>query len=128
MKLIKNEMKNYKSVLVHIGYAESWPFSVEYWIEGVRALKDDTLQSAFNSVKKTQFNEMLKDDDSLHEDDYNEFLGHGSIEKGVGILQIGEENLLLVLEETNEWYNKIDNFPDWDNETFEKWNEFLISL
>ena len=126
--MIKNATKNYKSVLVHTGYAESWPFSAEYWVEGVRVLKDDNLQSAFDSVKETQFNEMLKDDNTLSEDDYNEFIGHGRIEKGVGILEIGEETILLVLEETNEWYNKIDNFPDWDDKTFAKWNQSLSSM
>lgn len=104
--------------MIYTGYAENG-------IESVVTFKDTTLQSAVFKVEQIQLDEMLEDDEELDEDYYNEFFGHGRVEKGVGLINSGEENLTLVLDETSEWYDKVDTFSTWDDELFEKWNDFL---
>jgi len=113
----KTEMKNYKSVTVYTGYGENG-------IENVWNFQSTSLTAATKLIEDNQISEMMNDEE-WDEDFYIEFFGQGRIEGGVGIVNDGEENIILVIEEGNVWFDKVDSYLEWSDELFEEWNKFL---
>lgn len=110
----------YKSVLVYTGYAENG-------IENVAEFQATSLLDAVLAVEQNQLDEMLENDEELNEDWYKEFFGKGrlSSSEGVGIVNAGEENVLLVFDENNKWFGLVDSFETWTEELYEEWCKFL---
>jgi hypothetical protein len=113
----KTEMKNYKSVTVYTGYGENG-------IENVFNFQSTSLTAATELVEDNQISEMINDED-WNEEFYNEFFGQGRVVDGVGIVNDGEENIMLVIEKGNVWFDKVDSYLEWSDELFQEWNEFL---
>jgi len=113
----KTEMKNYKSVTVYTGYGENG-------IENVWNFQSTSLTAATKLIEDNQISEMMNDEE-WDEDFYIEFFGQGRIEGGVGIVNDGEENIILVIEEGNVSFDKVDSYLEWSYELFEEWNKFL---
>jgi len=53
---------------------------------------------------------MREDEWEEFSDDGEEFYEVCGIIEGVGFISYGEEDLLLVIEEGNKWYSKVDEF------------------
>ena len=113
----KTEMKNYKSVTVSTGSGENG-------IENVFNFQSTSLTAATELVEDNQISEMINDED-WNEEFYNEFFGQGRVVDGVGIVNDGEENIMLVIEKGNVWFDKVDSYLEWSDELFQEWNEFL---
>ena len=111
-------MKNYKAVAIYTGYAENG-------IDHVWGIVASDLEAAIKSVEDTQLNEMMEDED-FNQDFYDEFFGNGEVaDDGVGVVGAGEEDIMVIFEEGTYWYSLVDKFPEWNDETFAAWNEFL---
>ena len=121
---------NYKVVEVYLSYGEN---SIS---------KIDIIKSEFglDDVVYGVFREMdikFKDDDDL-------YYGIYSIDekKDIGVIGYGDESIILVLGEKNDWYNKVDEFNVssdiekevdfsnglYDEEDWENWVELIESV
>ena len=103
MQMLKKEMKNIKVVDVYTSYAEN----------SISWIKEDKFEGDFKSVvddvfKKYVVDKMRKDEWEEFSDDGEEFYEVCGIIEGVGFISYGEEDLLLVIEEGNKWYDKVD--------------------
>jgi hypothetical protein len=104
---LKNKMKNIKIVDVYTGYAEN----------SISWIKEDKFEGEFGFVeivddvfKKYVVDKMREDEWEEFSDDGEEFYEVCGIIEGVGFISYGEEDLLLVIEEGNEWYDKVEDF------------------
>lgn len=110
-------MKKFKEVLVYTGYNEND-------IEDVQTFEATDLLKAITVVENAQIDQMAED---WNEDYYNEFFGEGrpSSSEGVGVVNAGEENVILVFDENNKWFGLVDSFETWTEELCEEWCKFL---
>jgi len=105
MQMLKKEMRNIKVVDVYTSYAEN----------SISWIKEDRFDGDFKSVvddvfKKYVVEKMRKDEWEEFSDDGEEFYEVCGIIDGVGFISYGEEDLLLVIEEGNKWYDKVEEF------------------
>ena len=98
-------MKNIKIVDVYTGYSEN----------SISWIKEDRFEGEFGFVeivddvfKKYVVDKMREDEWEEFSDDGEEFYEVCGIIEGVGFISYGEEDLLLVIEEGNKWYSKVD--------------------
>ena len=133
MQMLKKEMKNIKVVDVYTSYAEN----------SISWIKEDRFDGDFKSVvddvfKKYVVEKMRKDEWEEFSDDGEEFYEVCGIIDGVGFISYGEEDLLLVIEEGNKWYDLVDELNldsvkksvdfsngDYDEVIWESWVELL---
>jgi len=127
--MLKKEMKNIKVVDVYTGYSEN----------SISWIKEDRFEGEFKSIvddvfKKYVVEKMRKDEWEEFSDDGEEFYEVCGIIDGVGFISYGEEDLLLVIEEGNKWYDKVEEFNlkteeesvdfsngDYDEEDWDDW-------
>jgi hypothetical protein len=105
MQMLKKEMRNIKVVDVYTSYAEN----------SISWIKEDRFDGDFKSIvddvfKKYVVEKMRKDEWEEFSDDGEEFYEVCGIIDGVGFISYGEEDLLLVIEEGNKWYDKVEEF------------------
>ena len=103
-------MKNYKIVGVYSGYGEMS-------IEGVSEVKGKSLKDVCIDLLKEK-KERFEEDMSYFE----EFVNDWGVKGKLGMVGDGEEGFDLIIEEGNEWYEKIDKSDDWNDE---EWNEWM---
>ena len=126
-------MRNIKVVDVYTSYAEN----------SISWIKEDRFEGEFKSVvddvfKKYVVEKMRKDEWEEFSDDGEEFYEVCGIIDGVGFISYGEEDLLLVIEEGNKWYDKVDELNldsvkksvdfsngDYDEVIWKSWVELL---
>ena len=126
-----NKMSNnYKVVEVYLSYGEN---SISK-IDNIKSEfgVDDVVYGVFMDLDIKEF----KDDDDL-------YYGIYSIDekKDIGVIGYGDESIILVLGEKNEWYNKVDEFNldskekevdfsngKYDEEDWENWVELVEVL
>ena len=129
MQMLKKEMRNIKVVDVYTSYAEN----------SISWIKEDRFDGEFKSIvddvfKKYVVEKMRKDEWEEFSDDGEEFYEVCGIIDGVGFISYGEEDLLLVIEEGNKWYDKVEEFNskteeesvdfsngDYDEEDWDDW-------
>ena len=122
-------MRNIKVVDVYTGYSEN----------SISWIKEDRFEGEFKSIvddvfKKYVVEKMRKDEWEEFSDDGEEFYEVCGIIDGVGFISYGEEDLLLVIEEGNKWYDKVEEFNlkteeesvdfsngDYDEEDWDDW-------
>ena len=133
MQMLKKEMKNIKVVDVYTGYSEN----------SISWIKEDRFEGEFKSIvddvfKKYVVEKMRKDEWEEFSDDGEEFYEVCGIIDGVGFIGYGEEDLLLVIEEGNKWYDLVDELNldsvkksvdfsngDYDEVIWESWVDLL---
>ncbi len=103
LQMLKNKMKNIKVVDVYTGYAEN----------SISWIKEDKFGGEIKDIVDDVFGEyvvekMRKDEWEGFSDDGEEMYEVLGIIEGVGFISYGEEDLLLVIEEGNKWYSKVD--------------------
>lgn len=103
--------KTFKEVLVYTGYGE-------FGVENVETFVAANLQDAVKLVEKKLLDSFEGDPES-----YEEFYGQGSIKNGIGSVQSGEENVILVFGEDSIWFDRFDH--DWTKWSDDVWNEWL---
>lgn len=108
-------MKNFKIVNVYSGYSE---MSINSGIDEVMG----------NSLKEVCI-ELLeeKKDYSVEEgylDYFEEFVNVWGVKGKLGTIGDGEEGYDLIIEEGNEWYDKVDNYDNWSEEEWNEWVKF----
>lgn len=103
LQMLKKEMKNIKIVDVYTGYAEN----------SISWIKEDKFGGEIKSIVDDVFKKYVVD--KMREDDWEEFSDDGEemyevcgVIDGVGFISYGEEDMLLVIEEGNKWYSKVD--------------------
>ena len=105
-------MKNYKIVGVYSGYGEMS-------IEGVSEVKGRSLKDVCI--------DLLKEKKKIFEEDmsyFEEFVNDWGVKGKLGMVGDGEEGFDLIIEEGNEWYEKIDKNDDWSEEEWNEWVSF----
>ena len=123
-----NKMSNnYKVVEVYLSYGENSISKIDN-IKNEFGV-DDVVYGVFMDLDIKEF----KDDDDL-------YYGIYSIDekKDIGVIGYGDESIILVLGEKNEWYNKVDEFNldskekevdfsngKYDEEDWENWVELI---
>ncbi len=133
LKMTKNKMRNIKVVDVYTSYAEN----------SISWIKEDRFDGDFKSIvddvfKKYVVEKMRKDEWEEFSDDGEEFYEVCGIIDGVGFISYGEEDLLLVIEEGNKWYDLVDELNldsieksvdfsngDYDEVIWESWVDLL---
>jgi hypothetical protein len=105
-------MKNYKIVGVYSGYSEMS-------IEGVSEVKGKSLKDVCIDLLKEK-KKMFEEDMSYFE----EFVNDWGVKGKLGMVGDGEEGFDLIIEEGNEWYEKIDKNDDWSEEEWNEWVSF----
>ena len=131
--MTKNKMKNIKVVDVYTSYAEN----------SISWIKEDKFDGDFKSIvddvfKKYVVDKMRKDEWEEFSDDGEEFYEVCGIIEGIGFISYGEEDLLLVIEEGNKWYDLVDELNldsvkksvdfsngDYDEVIWESWVDLL---
>lgn len=118
---------NYKVVEVYLSYGENSISKIDN-IKNEFGV-DDVVYGVFMDLDLKEF----KDDDDL-------YYGIYSIDekKDIGVIGYGDESIILVLGEKNEWYNKVDEFNldskekevdfsngKYDEEDWENWVELI---
>ena len=118
---------NYKVVEVYLSYGENSISKIDN-IKNEFGV-DDVVYGVFMDLDIKEF----KDDDDL-------YYGIYSIDekKDIGVIGYGDESIILVLGEKNEWYNKVDEFNldskekevdfsngKYDEEDWENWVELI---
>ena len=90
---------NYKVVEVYLSYGENSISKIDI-IKSEFGV-DDVVKGVFRDLDIKEF----KDDDDL-------YYGIYSIDekKDIGVIGYGDESIILVFGEKNEWYNKVDLF------------------
>jgi len=131
--MLKKEMKNIKIVDVYTGYAEN----------SISWIKEDRFDGEFKSIVDDVFKKYVVD--KMRKDEWEEFSESGEefyevcgIIDGVGFISYGEEDLLLVIEEGNKWYDLVDELNldsveksvdfsngDYDEVIWESWVDLL---
>ena len=122
---------NYKVVEVYLSYGENSISKIDI-IKSEFGV-DDVVKGVFIDLDIKEF----KDDDDL-------YYGIYSIDekKDIGVIGYGDESIILVLGEKNDWYNKVDEFNvssdiekevDFSNgkyneENYDEWVEFVEGL
>ena len=88
---------NYKVVEVYLSYGENSISKIDI-IKSEFGI-DDVIKGVFRELDIKEF----KDDDDL-------YYGIYSIDekKDIGVIGYGDESIILVLGEKNDWYNKVD--------------------
>ena len=126
-----NKMNNnYKVVEVYLSYGENSISKIDI-VKSEFGI-DDVIKGVYRELDIKEF----KDDDDL-------YYGIYSIDekKDIGVIGYGDESIILVLGEKNDWYNKVDEFNldsiekevdfsngDYDEEDWENWVEFIESV
>ena len=133
MQMTKNKMRNIKVVDVYTSYAEN----------SISWIKEDKFEGDFKSVVDDVFKKYVVD--KMRKDEWEEFSESGEefyevcgIIEGVGFISYGEEDLLLVIEEGNKWYDLVDELNldsvkksvdfsngDYDEVIWESWVDLL---
>ena len=126
-------MKNIKVVDVYTSYAEN----------SISWIKEDKFDGEFKSIvddvfKKYVVEKMRKDEWEEFSDDGEEMYEVLGIIEGVGFISYGEEDMLLVIEEGNKWYSKVDKLNldsiekevdfsngKYDEEVWDSWVELI---
>ena len=118
---------NYKVVEVYLSYGENSISKIDI-IKSEFGV-DDVVKGVFRDLDIKEF----KDDDDL-------YYGIYSIDekKDIGVIGYGDESIILVLGEKNDWYNKVDEFNldsiekevdfsngDYNEESYDEWVEFI---
>jgi hypothetical protein len=49
------------------------------------------------------------------------------VRESVGFVLNGEDGLIVVLDSNNEWYDKVDNYKEWNDLNYSEWNDFCES-
>jgi len=117
---------------------------VEYSLEEYCINNIDIIKSEFgvDDVVKGVFIDMEKKDG---EGEWNDMLYYGikiiDEEKDIGVIGYGEEEIILVIGDKNEWYNKVEQFNldsiekevdfsngDYNEEDWDDWVEFVYSI
>ena len=122
---------NYKVVEVYLSYGENSISKID--IVKSEFGVDDVVKGVFMDLDIKEF----KDDDDL-------YYGIYSIDekKDIGVIGYGDESIILVLGEKNDWYNKVDEFNvssdiekevdfsngKYDEEDWDNWVEFVEGL
>ena len=90
---------NYKVVEVYLSYGENSISKID--IVKSEFGVDDVVKGVYRELDIKEF----KDDDDL-------YYGIYSIDekKDIGVIGYGDESIILVLGEKNDWYNKVDEF------------------
>jgi hypothetical protein len=50
------------------------------------------------------------------------------IVKDVGVLEVGEDNLVIGVGEDNEWFNKLNNYENWGKDVRVEWVSEVIDI
>ena len=121
---------NYKVVEVYLSYGENSISKIDI-IKSEFGV-DDVVKGVYRELDIKEF----KDDDDL-------YYGIYSIDekKDIGVIGYGDESIILVLGEKNDWYNKVDEFNldsiekevdfsngDYNEENYDEWVEFVEGL
>lgn len=114
---------NYKIVNVYTGYAEN----------DIQDIEDET-----STLPLHQFTDMVGDrllknveEGGEYGDKAKEFFGFSQTVEidgigEVGLVSNGEENILVIVPEGHEWYDKVSY--DMDDSTYGEWVEFINKL
>jgi hypothetical protein len=108
-------MTTYKQVLVYTGYAA-------FGIERVDEIRASSLEGA-TKIAEDQLLQVLleEDDDEIDE----EFFGNGRVEFGIGVVDAGEENVIVVIDESHPLFHRVDDYENWSEEEFDEWVQFM---
>ena len=102
-------------------------------------IKMNSLDEAIALVKDVQLDEIyqdlcneLEDDIKGVEDNFeiaSEFFRESGILPGgeIGWVECGEEGLNLIVQEGNEWYDKLEQVDDWNKKTWKEFKELITS-
>tara|TARA_R100000908_G_scaffold63162_1_gene43596 strand:- start:808 stop:1287 length:480 start_codon:yes stop_codon:yes gene_type:complete len=103
LQIRKTEMRNIKIVDVYTGYGEN----------SISWIKEDRFGGEIKNIVDDVFEKYVVD--KMRADDWEEFSDDGEemyevcgVCEGVGFISYGEEDMLLVIEEGNKWYSKVD--------------------
>tara|TARA_R110000868_G_scaffold103681_1_gene285331 strand:+ start:5432 stop:5815 length:384 start_codon:yes stop_codon:yes gene_type:complete len=97
-------------------------------------LKAKSLDSALSLYRDIQRDEILRDLLSeVGEEEFDdnvefatEFFKHtGRINEQVGWVESGEEGVVLVVEEGSKWYSLLSTSAQWDEDTWEEFDELV---
>ena len=116
-------MKNYKIVNVYSGYSE---MSINRGIDEVvgNSLKEVCIELL--EEKKDSFIEDGEKDGEVDLSYFEEFVNVWGVKDKIGSVGDGEEGYDLIIEEGNEWYDKVDNYDNWSEEEWNEWVKFNI--
>ena len=116
-------MKNYKIVNVYSGYGE---MSINRGIDEVvgNSLKEVCIELL--EEKKDSFIEDGEEDGEVDLSYFEEFVNVWGVKDKIGSVGDGEEGYDLIIEEGNEWYDKVDNYDNWSEEEWNEWVKFNI--
>ena len=116
-------MKNYKIVNVYSGYSE---MSINRGIDEVvgNSLKEVCIELL--EEKKDSFIEDGEEDGEVDLSYFEEFVNVWGVKDKIGSVGDGEEGYDLIIEEGNEWYDKVDNYDNWSEEEWNEWVKFNI--
>lgn len=114
-------MKNYKIVNVYSGYSE---MSINRGIDEVvgNSLKEVCIELL--EEKKDSFIEDGEEDGEVDLSYFEEFVNVWGVKDKLGSVGDGEEGYDLIIEEGNEWYDKVDNYDNWSEEEWNEWVKF----
>ena len=123
---------NYKIVNVYINYNENSISKIDI-IKSEFGV-DDVVKGVFMDIKFKN-----------GEGEWDDMLYYGikkiDEKEDIGVIGYGEEEIILVIGEKNEWYNKVDEFNldskekevdfsngDYNEENYDNWVEFVEGL
>ena len=119
-------MKNkYKVVNVYTGYAE-------FGIENVDNFESAKTLKEFTKEKGEELVDVIVEEGSYGDKEHvEEFFGHSDVEGSLGMVQYGEENVLLIIPEGHSMYSFIKGVHgeyDYTDEENNKWTEYMNNL
>lgn len=114
-------MKNYKIVNVYSGYSE---MSINRGIDEVvgNSLKEVCIELL--EEKKDSFIEDKEEGEEVDLSYFEEFVNVWGVKDKLGSIGDGEEGYDLIIEEGNEWYDKVDNYDNWSEDEWNEWVKF----
>ena len=123
-KRMKTNMRFYKVVNVYTGYSENT-------VENIDIIINKDVKGACYTTIDDLRGVVLRDDEGNYiednEDFFEEFYNYGEVisNKDYGRVGGGEENMYYILGESNKFYNKVDDFENWNDNEIEEWDNFL---
>ena len=108
--------KKYKVVNVYSGYGE---MSIN---RGIDEVVGNSLKEVCIELLEEKKDSSIENDEDLSY--FEEFVNMWFVKDKLGSIGDGEEGYDLIIEEGNEWYDKVDNYDNWSEEEWDKWVKF----